>query len=100
MVVKGEGGGRALGEKVPNALFLCYRIEVTHLWRTADVGDLIGEILRLGELGPEKAGVGGSIPSLATIFSSIYSHHKSRFGSIWFQNLIRAHRDSSQTHTQ
>jgi hypothetical protein len=35
---------------------------------------------------PEKAGVGGSIPSLATIFSTAYSHHFHRFGSIWFQN--------------
>jgi hypothetical protein len=39
----------------------------------------------LGGFGLEKAGVGGSIPSLATMFSSTYSHHPSRFGSIWFQ---------------
>ena len=30
--------------------------------------------LRMGESGPEKAGVGGSIPSLATMFSMTYSH--------------------------
>jgi hypothetical protein len=29
----------------------------------------IGQVAQLVERGPEKAGVGGSIPSLATIFS-------------------------------
>ena len=38
------------------------------------------------ERSPEKAGVGGSIPSLATIFSSTYVAHKNRFCSILFQN--------------
>ena len=34
---------------------------------------------------PEKAGVGGSIPSLATLFSDTYRHSISGFGSNWFQ---------------
>jgi hypothetical protein len=33
----------------------------------------------------EKAGVGGSIPSLATMFSTTYSHPKTQHGSNWFQ---------------
>jgi hypothetical protein len=41
--------------------------------------------LRLTESSPEKAGVGGSIPSLATIFSSSYSHPQPSFCSILFQ---------------
>jgi hypothetical protein len=32
----------------------------------------IGQVAQLVERGPEKAGVGGSIPSLATMFSSTY----------------------------
>jgi hypothetical protein len=35
--------------------------------------------------GPEKAGVGGSIPSLATMFSNTYSRSNPSFGSNWFQ---------------
>jgi len=38
------------------------------------------------ELSPEKAGVGGSIPSLATKFSTTYKHPKTQFYSISFQN--------------
>jgi len=34
---------------------------------------------------PEKAGVGGSIPSLATLFSTAYRHSIPGFGSNWFQ---------------
>ena len=37
------------------------------------------------ERSPEKAGVGGSIPSLATFFSITYSHPKPQFCSILFQ---------------
>ena len=37
------------------------------------------------ESSPEKAGVGGSIPSLATLFSKTYRHSIPRFGSNWFQ---------------
>ena|SRR5271157_1644598 len=40
---------------------------------------------KLVERSPEKAGVGGSIPSLATTFSSTYKPQKSGFGSNWFQ---------------
>jgi hypothetical protein len=36
--------------------------------------------------GPEKAGVGGSIPSLATMFSTTYRHSIRQFHSISFQN--------------
>ena len=38
------------------------------------------------ERSPEKAGVGGSIPSLATIFSTAYKAPLRRFHSISFQN--------------
>jgi hypothetical protein len=34
------------------------------------------------------------------LFSITYSHDEGRFGSIWFQNLNRADRDSSQKYTQ
>ena len=37
---------------------------------------------------PEKAGVGGSIPSLATMFSVTYRHLNSQFHSISFQNIL------------
>jgi hypothetical protein len=36
---------------------------------------------------PEKAGVGGSIPSLATMFSITSRHPKQRVGPNWSQNL-------------
>jgi hypothetical protein len=39
------------------------------------------------ERSPEKAGVGGSSPSLATMFSIAYSHPKQRVGPNWSQNL-------------
>jgi hypothetical protein len=42
--------------------------------------------LRLGESSPEKAGVGGSIPSLATMFSTAYKASLRHFHSISFQN--------------
>jgi len=35
---------------------------------------------------PEKAGVGGSIPSLATTFSTVYNHSHAQIYSISFQN--------------
>jgi len=38
------------------------------------------------ERSPEKAGVGGSIPSLATMFSVIYGPSKTQFHSDSFQN--------------
>src|ERR1035438_7574807 len=39
----------------------------------------------IADSSPEKAGVGGSSPSLATMFSIAYRPPKSRFGSNWFQ---------------
>jgi hypothetical protein len=39
--------------------------------------------------GPEKAGGGGSIPSLATTFSNTYSHPKPQLCSILFQKQNR-----------
>jgi hypothetical protein len=39
------------------------------------------------ERSPEKAGVGGSIPSLATIFSISYRPSKKQFHSVSFQNF-------------
>jgi hypothetical protein len=42
-------------------------------------------VLAAGGCSPEKAGVGGSIPSLATINSTPYNGHNSRFGHNWSQ---------------
>jgi hypothetical protein len=39
------------------------------------------------ERSPEKAGVGGSIPSLATMFSITYRPPETQFHSISFQNI-------------
>ena len=50
----------------------------------------------MAEYSPEKAGVGGSIPSLATIFSSTYVLSKTRFCSILFQNQNLARRSLPQ----
>ena len=44
-----------------------------------------GQVAQLVERSPEKAGVGGSIPSLATTFSISYSLFIPSFGSNWFQ---------------
>ena len=41
----------------------------------------------MAEYSPEKAGVGGSIPSLATMFSISYKPPKRRVGPDWSQNL-------------
>ena len=52
--------------------------------------DRVSALPVVGERSPEKAGVGGSIPSLATTFSTIYRHSKTQFHSISFQNnLVR-----------
>ena len=45
--------------------------------------------LSMDEHGPEKAGVGGSIPSLATIFSITYKHSNPEFRSNSFQFQAR-----------
>ena len=45
---------------------------------------------RIGERSSEKAGVGGSIPSLATIESTTYRHSKNQFHSVSFQKLWSA----------
>jgi hypothetical protein len=39
------------------------------------------------EASPEKAGVGGSIPSLATTKQRTYKHPKTQFHCISFQNF-------------
>jgi hypothetical protein len=44
-----------------------------------------GQVAQLVERSPEKAGVGGSIPSLATTFSNTYRDSIPGFGSNWFQ---------------
>jgi hypothetical protein len=41
---------------------------------------------KVEELSPEKAGVGGSIPSLAAIKSTTYRPFKTGFHSVSFQN--------------
>ncbi len=38
------------------------------------LGVPFGQVAQLVERSPEKAGVGGSIPSLATTFQSTYKH--------------------------
>jgi len=48
---------------------------------------------------PEKAGVGGSIPSLATMFSISYSHPQPQVCSILFQFQIQACRSLSRNGT-
>ena len=45
-----------------------------------------GQVAQSVERSPEKAGVGGSIPSLATTFSITYKHPQTQFYSISFQN--------------
>jgi hypothetical protein len=47
-----------------------------------------GQVAQLVERSPEKAGVGGSIPSLATTFSNTYKSSTSGFGSNWFQSQL------------
>jgi hypothetical protein len=47
----------------------------------------------MDERSPEKAGVGGSIPSLATMFSITYEPPKSGFGPNWSNS---ARKDLSQ----
>ena len=47
-----------------------------------------GQVAQSVERSPEKAGVGGSIPSLATMFSTTYSHLR-QFVPLVFQNLIQ-----------
>jgi hypothetical protein len=42
--------------------------------------------IALAVASPEKAGVGGSIPSLATTFSSSFKHTQTQFYSNSFQN--------------
>jgi hypothetical protein len=44
-----------------------------------------GQVAQLVERSPEKAGVGGSIPSLATILSITYRPSQAQFHSISFQ---------------
>jgi hypothetical protein len=41
----------------------------------------------MADSSPEKAGVGGSIPSLATMESTTYRCQNSEFGPNWSQNL-------------
>src|SRR5215469_15838061 len=52
--------------------------------------------LQLWDCGPEKAGVGDSIPSLATTFSITYSHSKPSVCSILFQFQNQACRNLPQ----
>ena len=46
-----------------------------------ETGNQINE-MRIADNSPEKAGVGGSIPSLATVFKNLRAH-LSKFGCIW-----------------
>src|SRR5271157_4242881 len=47
---------------------------------------LHGQVAQLVERSPEKAGVGGSIPSLATTFSVVYRPLKTQVHSTSFQD--------------
>ena len=72
-----------------------------------ETGNQINE-MRIEDDSPEKAGVGGSIPSLATMFSKAYSHPKPSFipfhsknfglsrlpGYVWPARLVYACRPS------
>src|SRR5580698_1794698 len=49
-----------------------------------------GQVAQSVERSPEKAGVGGSIPSLATSFSVVCKHLPSSFCSILFKLHIQA----------
>ena len=53
--------------------------------------------MRMADSSPEKAGVGGSIPSLATMFSITYRPVKPPVCSILFQFHMQARQDLSQT---
>ena len=48
-----------------------------------------GQVAQSVERSPEKAGVGSSILSLATIFSTTYSYPSHRFVPLVFQYLIQ-----------
>src|SRR4029077_11937983 len=67
------------------------RIEASHV--ALDIAHLIqsnfpeGQVAQSVERSPEKAGVGGSIPSLATMFSRLYGPLRTQFHSISFQNF-------------
>jgi hypothetical protein len=52
-------------------------------WKSRPAGELV-------ERSPEKAGLGGSIPSLATMFSVTYRSSKNQFHSVSFQKLWSA----------
>ena len=54
--------------------------------KLAWAADNPGQVAQLVERSPEKAGVGGSIPSLATMFSVVYRARFPQFQSISFQN--------------
>jgi hypothetical protein len=45
--------------------------------------------IALGDYSPEKAGVGGSTPSLATILSITCTSRISLFGCNWLQFLLK-----------
>src|SRR5258708_6792960 len=63
------------------------------------MGSKVNGINQIGsaERHPEKAGVGGSSPSLATTFSSSYSHLLSSVCSILFQFQNQACRNLPRT---
>src|SRR5580698_7234774 len=60
---------------------------------SARINFVSGQVAQLVERSPEKAGVGGSIPSLATTFSSSYTHPEHSVCSILFLFQIQACRN-------
>jgi hypothetical protein len=65
-----------LVEAVPKLLFhYCSNKWVDFRRGKMETGNQIKE-MRIDDNSPEKAGVGGSIPSLATIFSNTYNQNR------------------------
>jgi len=58
---------------------------LTHVGAEFNGDAALQEVGELVDRSPEKAGVGGSIPSLATIKSTTYKPSKPQFRSISFQ---------------
>ena len=63
----------------------CLDVPDSPLWLAFLQAIRSGQVAQLVERSPEKAGVGGSIPSLATIKSRTYPIVFSSFGCTWLQ---------------
>ena len=70
----------------PRAIFACRTIRNVG----ANPQLSVGQVAQVVERSPEKAGVGGSTPSLATMFSICYEPSFPALGSNWLQNFPRS----------